>query len=180
MIIAITGILGSGKTTVSNMFRKKGAFVVDADRIGWKVLESKKATIEKVFGSGVFANGKVSRAKLRKMVFNDNRNLNKLNRITHPSIRQEIKKQIKKKRMTVIDVALYDKLKIDSIADKKIIVDTDIQKICSRLEKKYKKEEILGIIRTQKQSRRADFKVDNNFSIKYTEEQVNSIFNRIK
>ncbi len=179
MIIAITGILGSGKTTVSGMFKDKGASVIDADRIGWKVLNEKKAEIVKAFGD-VLTSGRVNRNKLRKIVFSDERKLNKLNKITHPSIRAEIKRQAKGDGLKVIDVALYDKLGIGKIADKKIVVDTDVVKICRRLAKKYKKDEILRIIKTQKQSRRASFKVNNNLSLRYTQNQVNSILNRIK
>ena len=42
MIIAVTGILGSGKTTVSKMFEQLGAELIEVDKLGWKVLEEKR------------------------------------------------------------------------------------------------------------------------------------------
>ena len=90
MIIGITGSFGSGKTTVANMFRKYGFRVINADRLYHNIYNknnSLKKQIKKEFGAA-------NRAKLRKIVFNNPNKLKKLNKITHPLIINEIKKQI--------------------------------------------------------------------------------------
>jgi len=177
-IIAVTGILGAGKTTIATMLGKKGAALVEADKIGWKVLEQKKDKIIKAFGDKILTKGKVDRKKLGQVVFNNKKQLEKLNKITHKEIIKQIREEIKKKKekIIIIDAALYDKLKLSEITHKKILVKTNTDKICERLLNKYPKQQTLNIIKMQKQSERADHVIDNNFSLEYTQKQINVLW----
>jgi len=178
VVIAVTGILGAGKTTIANMLKEKGAALIEPDKIGWKVLEQKKDKIITSFGNEAITKGKVDRKKLGQIVFNNKKQLEKLNKITHTEIIKQIKDEIKKKKqkIIIIDAALYDKLKLGEITHKKILVKTTTEKICERLLNKYKKQQILDIIKIQKQSERADHTIDNNFSLEYTQKQVNILW----
>ncbi|HXA41584.1 MAG TPA: dephospho-CoA kinase [Candidatus Solibacter sp.] len=90
-IIGLTGGLGSGKSTVSEMLRELGATVVDADEGARVVVEPGQpalAEIRQRFGDGVFAgDGGLDREKLADVVFRDERAREDLNAITHPRVR---------------------------------------------------------------------------------------------
>lgn len=90
MIIGITGSFGSGKTTVANMFSRHGFKVINVDKLYHGIYNKNKALKEQIkreFGT-------LDRNKIKKIVFNDAKQLKKLNKITHPAIINEIKKEI--------------------------------------------------------------------------------------
>ena len=86
--IGITGGIGSGKTTVSNIFKILGIPVFDADSEAKNVMETnanvKRQLIEE-FGDAVFIDGKLNRKHLSSIVFTDTYKLEKLNAIVHPA-----------------------------------------------------------------------------------------------
>lgn len=96
-IIALTGGIACGKTTLANMLRELGAPVIDADAIsrsltapGGKALPA----IREAFGSEVFQNDQtLNRAALAARVFQDPEQLQKLNAITHPLIIEQMPKR---------------------------------------------------------------------------------------
>lgn len=91
--IAVTGGIGSGKTTVCNLIKEKGYPVFSCDEIYAELLSSGKLTadIVKTFGDGVLnGSGGIDRKKLANCVFNDEKKLQILNEITHPKIFEEM------------------------------------------------------------------------------------------
>ena len=90
MKVALTGGIGSGKSTVSSMLESRGAIVIDADVIAREVVEPGQpalAEIAAAFGPGVIhADGSLDRAALAGIVFADPESLARLNAITHPRI----------------------------------------------------------------------------------------------
>lgn len=86
--IGITGGIGSGKSTVSNIFKILGIPVFDADSEAKNVMENnadvKRQLIEE-FGDAVFIDGKLNRKHLSSIVFTDTYKLEKLNAIVHPA-----------------------------------------------------------------------------------------------
>lgn len=92
MIIGITGGTGSGKSTLLQLIAEKGGMVLDCDTIYHQLLQtdaSLLAAIEQVF-PGTVTNGVLDRKKLGAIVFNDEAALQKLNRITHAAVKQEV------------------------------------------------------------------------------------------
>lgn len=90
MIIGITGSFGTGKTTVANMFAEYGFEVINADRLYHGIYKKDKRLKNKILNEF----GTLDRDKIKKIVFNDPNKLKKLNKITHPIIIKEIKKEI--------------------------------------------------------------------------------------
>ncbi|MCH5184908.1 MAG: dephospho-CoA kinase [Oscillospiraceae bacterium] len=94
VIFGITGGSGSGKSYVSDIFRKNGFFIIDADKIGHQIImPGKKAYFELIehFGKKILTeNGEIDRGTLGKIVFSDNNELKFLNSVTHPRICAEI------------------------------------------------------------------------------------------
>ena len=96
-IIGLTGGIGSGKTTIANFFKEMGVPVYIADDAGKKVmqLESIKKQIKTTFGEALFENEILNRAKLAEIVFNNADQLEKLNAIVHPAIKDDFKSWLK-------------------------------------------------------------------------------------
>lgn len=92
MRIALTGGIGSGKSTVARLLASRGAIVVDADAIAREIVRPGEPALEEIreaFGSDVIAgDGTLDRARLAAIVFGDPEALAKLNAITHPRIAQ--------------------------------------------------------------------------------------------
>lgn len=85
--VGLTGGIGSGKSTVANIFKVLGIPVFDADSEAKKLMEEDSSlvnSIKKEFGEESFFNGKLNRKYLAGIVFNDSFKLEKLNALVHP------------------------------------------------------------------------------------------------
>ncbi len=91
-VVGLTGGIGSGKTTVANLFAKRGIELVDADLIAREVVEPGQPALAQIaehFGSNVLnPDGSLNRAELRQQIFSHPEQRNWLEQLTHPLIRQ--------------------------------------------------------------------------------------------
>jgi dephospho-CoA kinase len=97
LVVALTGGIGSGKTTVGNLFASLGAKVIDSDQIAREILDRGSEGFDMVvatFGDGVLKNGEVDRKTLGEIVFNDSSKRKTLESITHPLIRKRFSELI--------------------------------------------------------------------------------------
>src|SRR5919109_300669 len=89
-VIGLTGGIGTGKSTVTQMLAQLGAAVIDADKVGHQIyLPDLPAWHEIVdtFGAEVLnADRAINRQALGKIVFADPEGLRRLNRIVHPKM----------------------------------------------------------------------------------------------
>jgi len=91
--IAVTGGVGSGKTTVCQCFEKLGAYVVNADKITHKLLETTcKQQVIRLLG---LESGPIDRKAVAEIVFHDPKLLSQLEQILHPAVLEEIQNQYK-------------------------------------------------------------------------------------
>ena len=92
-IVGLTGGIGSGKSTVAELFVRHGAALVDTDAIAHSLTTAggaAMAAIVAAFGDGVVdANGALDRAVMRSLVFSDQSAKSRLEAILHPLIRQQ-------------------------------------------------------------------------------------------
>ena len=99
-IIAITGGIGSGKSTVRRLFEEQGAVGIDADALARRVVEpgtEGALRIREAFGPEYFGtDGRLDRRRMAETVFADPRALKKLEAILHPLIRAAERDQIRK------------------------------------------------------------------------------------
>lgn len=97
-LVGLTGGIGSGKSTVSQMLISKGFTVIDADEISREVVAPGSIGLERLvayFGSDVLNDeGQLNRRKLGEYVFDTPHALEKLNQILHPLIHLSIKAKI--------------------------------------------------------------------------------------
>jgi dephospho-CoA kinase len=90
LLVGLTGGIATGKSTVSEMFRRLGAVVVDADVLAREVVapgEAALADIVREFGDVLLADGTLDRKKVAAVVFSDAERRKRLEAITHPAIR---------------------------------------------------------------------------------------------
>jgi dephospho-CoA kinase len=99
MIIGLTGGIGSGKTTVANMFNKLGIPIYIADLEAKKIMNSSKlirGKLIQLFGNEAYAKDSLNKPFLASKIFNDNDLLIKMNAIVHPKVRLHFKRWLKK------------------------------------------------------------------------------------
>lgn len=106
MVIGLTGGIGSGKTTVANLFAKLGVTLVDADVIAREVVaigsEALQQIVAKFGADALLSDGKLNRAWLRSRVFADESAKQWLNALMHPLIRTEIQRQLNTAQSTYV------------------------------------------------------------------------------
>lgn len=94
--VGLTGGIGSGKTTIANMFAKFGASIIDTDVIAHQLTQPgglAMPSIREQFGDKYLTDDSaMDRARMRELVFADNQQKQKLENILHPLIRQETEK----------------------------------------------------------------------------------------
>lgn len=130
-VIGLTGCAGAGKSSAASVFRSLGARVVDADRIGHRLLRRSSpcySKIVKTFGPGILdRRGEVVRSKLGDLVFADARQRRRLNRIVHPELVHKVKSEIDKLKSkwggpVVVDAALLVDWGLHRRTDKLVVV----------------------------------------------------------
>ncbi|HDX8345336.1 TPA: dephospho-CoA kinase [Aeromonas dhakensis] len=141
-VVAITGGIGSGKTTVANQFAELGIEVVDADIIAREVVEPGSpalAAIAAHFGADVIApDGRLDRRQLRERVFTDPQAKGWLNALLHPLIRSEMQRQCAAARSPycLLVVPLLVENRLTALANRVLVIDVDeatqIERTCRR------------------------------------------------
>lgn len=91
--VGITGGIGSGKTTVCNIFRNLGVSIFSADEEGKKFLnedETTKSQVIDTFGRDMYtSDGTIDRKRMAQLVFNSPVDLERLNGIIHPKVKKK-------------------------------------------------------------------------------------------
>ncbi|MCH7781666.1 dephospho-CoA kinase [candidate division KSB1 bacterium] len=103
-VIAITGGIGSGKSTASKFFQEQGAFIINADYIAKNILWKNEAVHQKVideFGSEICGiDGKISKKLLSKKIFQSRETIRKINAVIHPPVRKEIRETVSRVKLS--------------------------------------------------------------------------------
>lgn len=187
MIIGLTGGIASGKTTVSAFLKAKGFLVLDADKIAKDISEQEEIKKEIVlnFGKEVLDSSlNIDRKKLKKIVFEDKKKLEKLNKIIHPRVYNFFEKIRKEKKIEglekiiVFDVPLLFESGIDKLCDKTLLICTGRELKIKRIIKRDNIDEILAqkIIDSQmsdeEKTKKADIVIENNGSIDELYEKI--------
>ncbi len=138
--VALTGGIGSGKSTVARAFASRGAIVVDADRIARDIVEPGQPALTEIrerFGPGVIQpDGTLDRPGLAAVVFGDARALADLNSITHPRIAQRsaaIMAEAPAGSVVVYDMPLLVEQRLTEGWDQIVVVETPMDLRLERL-----------------------------------------------
>lgn len=98
-VIGLTGGIGSGKTTVANMFKELGVPVYIADEEAKRLANSStviKRKLIQLLGHSTYTDGKLNRKFVANIIFNDPMLLKKVNAIIHPKVASHFKRWVKK------------------------------------------------------------------------------------
>ena len=177
--VAITGGIGSGKSTFANYLASKGYVVINADDISKDILsfdEKIKKKIIKEFGRDSYKDGKLNKKFIASRVFSNPANLFKLNSILHPQVLQKIDTLIKIKykdeNIVFIEAALIYEADLEKMFNYVILVTADFNIRLKRCIESGKFTEYDFIKRDKNQipqeekEKRADFIFSNNGSEK--------------
>jgi dephospho-CoA kinase len=128
-IVGLSGGIGSGKSTVSQLFAEHNIDIIDADVIARDVVKTKSkalTAITQYFGNDILnQDGQLNRGRLRSLVFSNNQHRSWLNALLHPLIRQELEAKIAKSKSIycLLVAPLLVENQLDKLVDRVLIVD---------------------------------------------------------
>ena len=200
-LVALTGGIGTGKSTVARIFEKLGAVVIDADAIVHELQAVGSPVLAKIveaFGEGVLqTSGELDREALAAIVFRDEKARLELNGIVHPPVGAEMARRIAAAReagapLLVLEIPLFfegrkagtgnaARLGVDMAVLAYAPEAAQIERTCAR--DGCDREEALRRVRAQlpieEKRELADAVIDNSGSTKATERQVRTLYERI-
>jgi dephospho-CoA kinase len=130
-VIALTGGIGSGKSTVSNHFETLGVPVIDADVLAHQLVKPGQPALEEIqsaFGEQMIdAQGQLNRSALREVVFAHPEQRKRLEAILHPRIRQAMESWIAEQTApyVILVIPLLFETNQMSLADRILVVDCE-------------------------------------------------------
>jgi len=130
-IVGLTGGIGSGKTTVANLFADLGITLVDADIVAREVVAKDSEGLAKItehFGADVCqADGTLNRIALREIIFNQPQQRDWLNNLLHPMIRKNMLNQVQQAESAyvIMVVPLLFENGLDKLVNTTLVVDVD-------------------------------------------------------
>ncbi|MBU0534389.1 MAG: dephospho-CoA kinase [Candidatus Omnitrophica bacterium] len=187
-IIAITGGVATGKTTVAKILSSLlKAKIIDADEIVHELLvpgEKIWKEVVRCFGEDILRKDLyINKKILGQCIFGDISQRKKLEQIVHPAVKKNIKEKLKQLRKdhhewVIVDIPLLFEAKMQKIADKVIVVvrkrkfQLETLRKIKKLSAKEAENRINSQLPLSEKVKLADFVVDNNGEIQETEKQV--------
>ena len=190
--VGLTGNIGCGKSTVAEMFRKLGAYVVDADKLIHSFYSKGHPVYKKVldtFGEGILdKKGNIDRKKLAEIVFSDREKLQKLEQITHKALYEElerIEKSLPEDAVFIVEASLLVEKGSYKKFDKLIVVYAPYE-VCKEraikrglspedFERRWKLQ-----MPIEEKVKFADYVIYNTGSLEETYEQVKKVYEELK
>lgn len=172
--MGVSGGIGSGKTTVTDLFKALGIEVIDADVIAREVVEPGSIAMQEIvdkFGPDIITrDGQLDRAKLREMIFRESHLKIWLNALLHPLIRDQMTQQTRNAQSPycILSVPLLVENNLNNSVDRVLIVDVTEQTQLDRTLKRdnVDRQQIKSIMKSQASREQrlaiADDIIDNN------------------
>lgn len=190
MVIAIIGGIASGKSFVLNFIKEQGYPVISADEIYHELIQPGELLYNEVikeWGEKVVTDGIIDRKKIGKIVFSDKKELDKLNKITHPVIAEKIKERILLSEFPIIflEAPLLLESGYKDIVDIIWTVDLpyELQKRRlierDRITEKEAERRIASQLKREERLKLSEKVIDNSCSFEYTKNQILNLFKEI-
>lgn len=187
MLIAVTGGIGVGKSTIIDELKKLGAHAIKTDEINRELLKDSTYIDElsKAFPSVVLPNGSIDKLKLKELIFNDESLRLKLNSLAHPLIINKIIEQSNKYDILFVEIPLlYESQSIDMF-DKVWVVKSTYEKRLSRvmtrdgLSSSFTSRIILSQIEEDNCEKIADVVINNDKDIESIKPLIKSLWDEL-
>ncbi|MEJ5186111.1 MAG: dephospho-CoA kinase [Candidatus Geothermincolales bacterium] len=195
-LVALTGGIASGKSTVGKCLARKGAFLIESDALARKVVEKGSEAYREIvehFGEGILDHqGNIDREKLGAVVFHDPSEREFLNRVTHPRILalmaeqiETIRKESGNEAIVVLDIPLLVEAGAARAFDFTLVVDASPETQEERLvtDRGLTREDAKARIACQasreERLRVADFVIHNEGSLEDLEKEVERAWSAI-
>lgn len=191
LLVGLTGNIGSGKSTVAQMFSERGATVIDADVLARRAVEVGTAAYGKIvarWGAQILApDGHLDRAALRRIVFADHAQLEELNQIVHPEVERLRVRLIEQARsrgdqIVVCDIPLLFERHMTGRFDRIVLVDASRAVRLERLvkDRELRETEAMDMIAAQMPAElkraRADYIIENDGTFAQLERRVQDVW----
>lgn len=193
---ALTGGIGSGKSTIASLFVEQGAFLVDADAISRSLMEPGEAVLARTvaeFGEHLLdEEGRLNRPTLARIVFNDEQARLRLNAIVHPAIRERAAQLVEQAQsepgfsgIILEDIPLLVESGDPSTFDGVVVVRTPLATRLERLvsSRGMSEEDARARIAAQTSDEQreavATWIIDNGGSLEETTEQVRAVWQQM-
>ena len=187
--VGLTGGIGSGKSTVCQLFADLGVAIVDADVVARQLVEPGQPALAKLataFGTSILnRDGSLNRAELRQLAFADTQHKQKLNAIMHPLIHDEIEAQVARLQVPycILAIPLLLEAQKSYNVNRVLVVDCpehlQLQRVMAR--DQVSQEQVLAIIAAQASRQQrltaADDVIENTASTSRLAEQVKILHN---
>lgn len=144
MIVGLTGGIGSGKTSVLQLFKNRKIPVYIADLAAKKLMQSDTKLISQIiaiFGKQSYKKGRLNSPYLAKQVFGNSEKLKQLNTIVHPAVHLDFKEFIKKQEASylIYENAILFENGSDSLCD---VIITVVAPLDVRIERVIKRDKV--------------------------------------
>lgn len=194
LVVALTGGIGSGKSTVARLLAARGATVIDADQLAREAVTPGSpglAEIVRVFGPEVLAaDGRLDRARLGALVFTQPEARARLEAIVHPEVRRLSAQRIQDAlaggaQVVIYDVPLLYETGLETSFPLVAVVDAPDPvreaRVGARdgLSPAETRARMSAQLPLAEKVRRADFVVDNGGSLEETERQVRALYDEL-
>ncbi|WP_404435390.1 dephospho-CoA kinase [Microbacterium aerolatum] len=194
-LIALTGGIASGKSTIARRLEEHGAVIVDADQIVRDVQAPGSPVLQEIaaaFGDEVIdASGALDRAALGARVFGDDAALKRLNKIVHPAVRAESARRFEAafaadaESFVVYDVPLLVEARVDDPWDTIVVAHAPAEERLRRLVELRGMEPEAGQARIdaqvpdEKRLEIADVVIDTSGTMAHTLEQTDAVWKQL-
>ena len=195
-LVALTGGIASGKSTIARRLAEHGAVVVDADQLVREVQQAGSpvlAAIAETFGERMLRpDGTLDRAALGGRVFGDDAAIAQLNRIVHPAVRAESARRFEEAfaadpdAVVVYDVPLLIEAAVDHPFDLIVVTSapkhTQVERLVEErgLDPNQAEARVEAQVGNTERVAVADVVIDTDDSMAHTMSQVDALWHRIK
>ncbi len=187
--VAITGIIGSGKSTAASLFKKLGIPVFIADESAKDLMQNNNNVINKLvyyFGDIVYENGKLNKSYISERIFNNSSDLKFVNSLVHPIVNDRFQSwcNVQESSYIIYESALVFENESEDIFDEIICIKTPINIIHQRINVRedYNFEKINKIIENQisqdEKCKKSSFCILND-SIENLNRYIHEIHNKL-
>lgn len=194
--IGLTGGIGAGKSTVSQILTALGAFIIDADKVGHEIyLPSKEAwrQVTAAFGVDILASDQtIDRRKLGAIVFGNDEARKRLNSIVHPLMFHDIQRRIEEKRAegftkpVVVEAAILIEANWLPLVDEVWVVVTNKKAVVERVAEqrgmtaKDTEARIASQLSDAERLKYAQVVISNDGSREELEQKIRDAWNRVR